>query len=1005
MASTDLSGTEVPAQEFPNEAQDEVGSAQEPEAATAPEASNSQFFVVGIGASAGGLEALSALLAHITIDNAAFVVVQHLAPHQNSMLAELLGRASTLRVVTAEDGMIIQPNNVYVTPPNAELALLNGVLHVMPPDSGERLRMPIDAFFRSLAEDRGNKAIGVVLSGTGTDGTFGLAAIKAAGGITFVQDPKTAKFDGMPRSALDSGAADFCLSPQQIADEIPRLSSHPYLRRSPGIPQFQEQLGKLALLVKNAFGIDLTHYKPNTIERRIQRRMAVHRVEQMSDYLRICQKDRKELAALHGDLLINVTRFFRDVEPFEVLKQDILPRLLQDKKEHDPFRIWVPGCSSGEEAYSLGICLLELFEQKEYNVKVQIFGTDVDPDAIQQARRGIYPPNIATDVSPERLRKYFIRTEDGRYQICRRVRDMAVFSVQNLSRDPPFSKLDLVSCRNLLIYLQPGIQKKVLRILHYSLQPRGALLLGTSESVGEASDLFSLLDRKNKIYQTKHVATLDSSFELGAGAPVMAPAPAHPQYIPSRPAISIAQLADRQILEQHAPPAVVINASCDILYFRGRTERFLQQPSGLATHNILRLVRPELHALLKTTIDSVLSSSAPASATGQLKTGDSTWQPITLVAQPLQEPETRARCVLILFKDVPPGLRPAESASPDPARAADRPDAATQELKQELALTRDYLQSTIEELQRVNEDLNSTNEELQSSNEELQSTNEELETSKEELQSTNEELITLNDELQNRMRDLGGANDDLHNLLLGVDHAVVIVGLDQRIRRYTQSAEKLLNLLPTDIGRSVAQLNAFLGSVGIEKLISDVIGSVRSVEREVLATDRRWYALRIVPYRTLDLSIRGAVLSIIDIDVPKRRAELTNAVGEYASEALSAIQNPLLIVNQKLAVIWVNDAYYQTFHLLPEEVIGTKLAKIGTGEWAAPQLLEQVASSLETNMPFRDLQLTVSIQGLGRTRIRLSGSRIRRIATETPLLLLTLEGDFRPASSVNEEAP
>lgn len=989
MATSDLDRSDAPQQG----AQDDPGH---------------DFFIVGIGASAGGLEALSALLSHITIDGAAFVVVQHLAPNQKSMLTELLGRASCLRVVTAEDGMAVQPNNIYVTPPNAELALLNSILHVFTPEATARPRLSIDAFFRSLAEDQGANAVGVVLSGTGTDGTFGLSAIKAAGGITFVQEPSTAKFDGMPRSALESGAADFCLSPQQIADEIPRLSKHPYLRKSLAIPQFQEHLGKLAVLVRNAFGIDLTHYKPSTIERRIQRRMAVHRVEQIGTYLRICQRDRKELNALHNDLLINVTSFFRDGEPFDVLKNVVLSRLLEAKKEQDAFRVWVPGCSSGEEAYSIGICLLEVLEeleQQELKLKVQIFATDVDSEALQQARRGIYPPNIATDVSPERLRKYFMKTHDGRYQICRRVRDMVVFSIQNLSRDPPFSKLDLVSCRNLLIYLQAGIQKKVLRILHYSLNPRGILLLGTSESVGEASDLFSLIDRKNKLYLSKHVVSPESSFELALGTPAVHPPPTFPQLTAGRPAVSIGHLADRQILEQHAPPAVVINANMDILYYRGRTDRYLTQPSGVATHNILRLVRPELYALIKSTIDSALDSSDPVLTPARVKSEGPGWQAITLVAQMIQEPETKARCVLILFKDaLPPGP---ESVAPQSASGspAAKPDEVTQQLKQELALTRDYLQSTIEELQHVNEDLKAANEELQSSIEELQSTNEELETSKEELQSTNEELITLNDELQNRMRDLSGANDDLHNLLLGVDRAVVIVGLDLRIRRYTQSAEKLLNLLPTDIGRSASQLNLFLGGLGIEEMISDSIESVSSIEREVLAVDRRWYSVRIVPYRTLDLSIRGAVISIIDIELPKRRIELTAAVSEYATEALSAIPNPLLIVNAELVVIWVNASYYQTFHLLPEEVVGLKLAKIGTGEWSSSELQRRIEDSLTSDVPFRDLELTLNFQGLGRRRITVSGSRIRRVAYETALVLLSIEGDFRQEDPSKAQTP
>ena len=393
---------------------------------------------MGIGASAGGLEAVTTLLRRTTVDGAAFIVVQHLAPNQTSMLTGLLGRASRLAVETVEDGVVIEPNHVYVCPPNAVLALDGVSIRLVAPMGGARPEMPIDAFFRSLAENRGINAMGVVLSGTGTDGTFGLAAVKAAGGITFVQDPTTAKFDGMPRSARDSGAADFCLSPEAIADEILRVSTHPYLRRSIAPSNIREHVGPLGALLKLTFGIDLAHYKPNTIERRIQRRMAVHRIERFDQYFHLCKSDPKELADLHKDLLINVTSFFRDKEPFDVLKSDILPRLIASKGDSEVLRIWVPGCSSGEEAYSIAICLIELLDEKGLNLRVQIFGTDLDTDAVQQARRGVYPQNIVADVSPERLRRFFTKSEDGQYQIIRRVRDMVVFSIQNISSDPPF---------------------------------------------------------------------------------------------------------------------------------------------------------------------------------------------------------------------------------------------------------------------------------------------------------------------------------------------------------------------------------------------------------------------------------------------------------------------------------------------------------------------------------------------------------------------------------------
>jgi two-component system, chemotaxis family, CheB/CheR fusion protein len=966
----------------------------EPKAAPGGRASD-QFFIVGIGASAGGLEAVSALLKRATIDGAAFVVVQHMAPTQKSMLTELLGRASKLQVVTAENGALVKPHFVYVSPPNATLSMLNGSLHVLAPAAGmDRVHLPIDSFFTSLAQDRGAQAIGVVMSGTGTDGTIGLAAIKAAGGITFAQDPDTAKFDGMPRSALESGAADFSLSPEAIADEILNMSEHPYARPRAPVPEIEMHMGELSLLFKNSFGMDLAHYKRNTIERRLQRRMAVQHITSVADYLRLCQSDTKELAALHTDLLINVTAFFRDREPFDVLKKECLERLIEQKKDGETIRIWVPGCASGEEAYSIGICLLELLDESQRNIKVQLFGTDVDADAIQQARRGIYSPKIEADVSAERLRRFFIKTDDGSYQVSRRIRDISVFSTQNLCRDAPFSRLDLVSCRNVLIYLQPTIQRKVMRILHYALLPDGFLLLGTSESVGDSAELFSLIDRKNKLYSAKHVSLPRTALDVDVGGRPALPATVPAPFGTVRPVLSIAHLADRKILDEYAPPGVVVSENLDILYFRGRTTPYLEQPSGVATNGLLRLVRPELHQPLKKALEQTLKTGEITSVATQVKDGKAGFRPLTLVVQPLREPETKARCLLVLFQE--PRVASAPVAVPPPATLPVEPesDERVRHMAQELTLTKDYLQSTIEEVERTNEDLKSANEELQSSNEELQSTNEELETSKEELQSTNEELITLNEELHNRMRDLSVSNDDLHNVLLGVDRPMVIVDLDLRIRRFTQSAEKILNMVPADIGRSIVQINSFLGGVGIEKTVSEAIANVTTVEQEVQAVNGRWYILRVAPYKTLDLTIRGATIILIDIEVTKRRSELVHAVDEYAAEFLAAIQHPLMILNGDLSVIWVNSMYYETLGVMREETLGATLASVSGGRWAHSALDKALEDSISAGRPFRRIELDIDVPGQGRTTVKIGGSRIRGVANQTPLVLLSIEGAF-----------
>ena len=541
------------------------------------------------------------------------------------------------------------------------------------------------------------------------------------------------------------------------------------------------------------------------------------------------------------------------------------------------------------------------------------------------------------------------------------------------------------------MYLQAVFQKKVMLILHYSLNPTGFLLLGHSESVGDAAELFGLIDRTNKIYTAKHVS-VPASVDFGPRTTVHAAASAdRSAFGVVRPVLSLAHLADRKILEQYAPPGVVVNEGLDIVYFRGASDRYLQQPSGIATHNILRLARPEIHAAVKTAIERVFATNELVTAAAQIRTDGVGLQPFVLIVQPIVEPETKARCVLVLFKDGADGQPVATAVKPQ-AASADGSNEGALALSQELALTKEYLQSTIEELERTNEDLQSANEELQSSNEELQSSNEELETSQEELQSTNEELVTLNDELQSRMKELSAANDDLHNLLLGVDRAIVIVGLDLKIRRFTQAAEKLLNLLPTDIGRSAMQLNSLLGGFGVETVIEGAIKELATIERELQATNGRWYTLRIVPYRTLDLVIRGAVISVIDIDLSKRRLDLSVAVSDYAAEGLAAIQYPLMILDGTRAVIWVNDAYFETFQLTPQEIIGTRLEKLGNGVWADAALDKRIDNTMQTGAPFRGHPMTLELDGHGETRVTVSGSRLRSLGNETKLVLLAIEG-------------
>jgi two-component system CheB/CheR fusion protein len=951
-----------------------------------------RLVVVGIGASAGGLEALGELIRYAPIDRLTYIVVQHLAPHHDSILTQLLARDTRLEVLTATDGMVLEANHVYVIPPNADLAVLQGVLRVFTPASVHGPRMPIDYLFRSLADDRGGSVIGIILSGTGTDGTFGLKAIKAAGGITFVQDPSTAKYDGMPRSALQSGAADYCMGPKAIGEELGRIARQLHLRPAARevtpSPHVQTQLGKLFILIRSAFGNDLTHYKPSTIDRRIGRRMTLHKIDRLEDYVRYAQSNRDELHALYKDMLITVTSFFRDPEAFEALKSKVLPQIFEHKDPSAAIRVWVPACATGEEAYSIAMCLLEYCEESVRGTRIQIFGTDIDEDAIQQARRGIYQANML-DVSPARINRFFIK-RDNEYHVARRVRDLLVFSQQNVLRDAPFSRMDLVSCRNLLIYLQPPAQKKVLRVLHYALNPTGYLLLGSSETLGDTPDLFSPLDRKTKLYVKQNVAA-HAGLEMTFGIPVPVAPPSPP--VSAHPPLSLQALADRKVLELYGPAGVILNADLEILQFRGHTGPYLDPAPGAPSLNILKVVRFDLHIELERAIQQALSTQQRV--TTEITYADEGKQSVVrLDVVPLSDPETKTRTILVLFHRMPPPKEvPIISTELAMTGEAVAPLAQRiQELERELAVTKEYLQATIEEHESTLEELQSANEELQSSNEELQSTNEELETSREEMQSANEELTTVNEELENRMAELAQTNDDLHNVLSGIDNAVVIVGMDLRIRRFTGAAEKLLNLIPADIGRSIGFIDSFLGVGPIEPKVSQGIASLSATEEEVLATNHRWYLLKINAYRTLDHTIRGALVTLVDIDVRKRAAEISRDVGAYADRFLAAISHPLLMIDRKLRVVWANAAFLSTFQVTIEETVGSTLATVGARQFADPGLRDRVAELFVSGSVFREYELSIPGPEPDPRLMRVSvgGSQVPA-STETPLVLLSIE--------------
>ncbi|HEX7837377.1 MAG TPA: CheR family methyltransferase [Kofleriaceae bacterium] len=936
------------------------------------------FPIVGIGASAGGLEALEAMTKRLTAGGMAFIVLQHLAPGHESILTDILARDTALTVTTVADGMPVEIDHIYVTPPNAELAIHQRVLYLMPPEATRRGPRPsIDAFFRTLAADLGNLAVGVILSGAGSDGTLGLKAIKEADGVTFAQDPSTANQPSMPQSALDAGVADFALRAQEIGDELMRLSQHPYVGARPQKLFDEDARSKLFILLRSAFGVDFAAYKPTTIDRRILRRLMLHKLDRLEDYLSYVQTNAAELNVLYSDLLIGVTAFFRDKEPFEVLKAVAFPALLDSRRPDVPLRIWVAGCATGEEAYSIAMCLIEHLGDRAPGCKIQIFATDIDDAALAHARQAAYPQSIELDVSPQRLQRFFSRSDDG-YQINRALRDMVVFARHNLGKDPPFSRIDLVCCRNVLIYMQPALQKKVLRVLHYALNPDAFLLLGTSESVGEASDLFSLVDRKNKLYTKKNVvATV--AFDVAVGArPDAEPAKLRPAE--HRPAISLLQLADRKVLEQYGPPGVVVNDAFEIVQYRGKTGRFFEPTPGAATTNLMKLIRPELVHELRTVLPKAQQEAVRVVSDPVHFGQGANACVVRLDVTPLPDPGAAGKTLLVLFAEH--GEAPPEAP---PAVEVSLADARVEALDRELVATKEYLQTTIEELEAANE-------ELQSSNEELQSTNEELETSKEELQSTNEELVTLNEELQSRMDQLNVTNDDLQNILSASSSAVVLVGTDLRIRRFSRAAEELLNLIPGDVGRPITYIRTGIRVRDIEQTVGEAIKTMSPRAQRVRGIDGSWYSMGITPYRTADSVIRGAVLELVRGTGETMEPRAPHGVHGLGGAILAAVPHPLAVLDQKLCVIWANQAFLVLFHV-QADIFGRPLEDLWNGKADQPEVWQLLESAVHAGRSFQRVLANAPFGDPLNTAKRISAGRLSRGTDDAALTLVMIEDE------------
>jgi two-component system CheB/CheR fusion protein len=864
-----------------------------PENAPAPPAGVS-FPIVGIGASAGGLEALEQFLGHVPKQSGmAFVIVQHLDPTHKGIMPELLQRATGMRVIQVKDRTPVRPDFVYVIPPNRDMSILHGVLHLLKPAAPRGLRLPIDFFFRSLAHDQQEHSVGVILSGMGSDGTMGARTIKERAGVVLVQEPTSAKFDSMPRSAIDAGLADIVVPVDELPGKIlSYLQRTPLIARTESAPEEKTQsaLEKAIILLRAHTGNDFSFYKRNTLYRRIERRMGIHQIARMAGYVRYLQENSQELDLLFKELLIGVTNFFRDPVAWDQLRDQAIPALLANRPPDSALRAWVPGCSTGEEAYSLAIVLKEAIEAIKPRVKftVQIFATDLDKDAIDQARQGVFPANISADVSDARLKRFFTKEERG-YRVRKEIREMVIFAPQNLIMDPPFTKLDILSCRNLLIYLTPEVQKKLIPLFHYSLLPGGILFQGSAETIGEGTALFAPLSGKSRLFRRSESPLRLDRIAFPAGFSASPAASAEAPATMTKPPASLQALADQLVLQSYAPPAVLTNEEGDIFYVSGRTGKYLEPAAGKANWNIFAMARDGLRYELARAFKEALRKKDSVALPGLTVGTNGGTQHVNVTVRRIDETGPLHGLVMIVFTDVAAPVTEKTTGRP-PKPRAHSPRIA--ELEQELLRIRGESRATHEEMQTSQEELRSANEELQSTNEELQSTNEELTTSKEEMQSMNEELQTVNGELQAKVDQLSQASNDMKNLLDSTDIATLFLDKDLNVRRFTPQTTKIIKLIATDAGRPITDLASGLRYPDLADDAREVLRKLTAVEKPIGARDGRWFTVRIMPYRTMDDRIDGVVITFANITVSKtlegklrdRHAVLERHVAEQDTE-------------------------------------------------------------------------------------------------------------------------
>ncbi|UJS17718.1 MAG: PAS domain-containing protein [Candidatus Jettenia sp.] len=963
---------------------------------------NTRFPIVGIGASAGGLQAFERFFIHMPSNSgAAYIVIQHLDPTHSSIMADILKRFTDMTVVEVEDRMHVEPNHVYVIPSNKDMIIQNGMLKLTVPAEPHGLRMPIDLFLRSLAEDCRERAICIIFSGSGTDGTLGLKAINEVGGVSLVQDPSTAEYSNMPQSAIKTGIVDYILPIEKMPKQLLTYIRHFNSKKTKKPLQLSvispSAIQKILFLLKTKTGNDFFPYKKNTIYRRIERRMYLHNIEDVTDYIRYLQEHSEEIQLLFKELLIVVTSFFRDPEAFEVLKKKILPKIFEGKPENYTIRIWVPGCATGEEVYSIAIVFREYMEELDRQYKIQLFGTDINEDAIHTARSGSYPSNIALDVNSKRLRKFFV-TENNHYQIKKEIRENVVFAVHNTIKDPPFTRMDMISCRNLLIYFDSELQDKLIPLFQYSLKPDGILFLGPSESIGGYINLFTVLDKKWKFFKSK--GRVSATHDMAFTEPFDTHATIHPvkpvtEGVKRSWEIDIEGFAHKVIMESFAPPCVIINEKAEILYIHGRTGNYLEPAHGKVSFNIIEMARDglryELHAAIYNAIKTkkeMLFEKLQVKTNGDVRT-------INLVVKPIIEPKTKQTLLVIIFEDIPVKQMEAKTRK---GKSSDVYSKRIETLEWELKYTKEDLQATIAELQASNEELKSLNEELQSTNEELQSTNEELETSKEELQSVNEELVTVNSELQSKIDMLSRSENDMKNLLDGTKIGTIFLDSNLLISRFTVEATRMFNLIPSDIGRPLSHIVSKLEYENLNADIHTVLDKLVTKEIEVQTKDKHWYLMRIVPYRTQDNIINGAVITFTDVNqfkkIEDKMKKLPVDVEEtrnFAEDIIKIIREPVIMLDSGLHVVSANRSFYKMFHLGDGQISGRYLYDLGNNQWNTPELRSLLEEILPNRTYFEDYRMVYHFHDIGERTLSLNARRIIYKGGKSELILLSFK--------------